>query len=412
MKMYKKLVIGCTAILLLCGSSTAENKDTSAWPCFNGAKQDNLSPDKGLLKSWPEGGPKLLWKYQKAGKGFATVTVADDMIFTAGDSKSKTTITALDMNGKELWQTVNGGAWTGSWPGARSTPVYNDGMVYQVSGGGRLAAFEAKTGKEVWFLSFKGENKGACGGWGYAESVTIDGNNLICMPGGKKVLCLALDKKTGKEIWATEGIGDAASYCSGAIVEYKGKRMFLTMSAKYAVGIDLKTGKLMWKFGYTTPYDVHATTPVFLDGLVYITSGYGTEDKCLKLNDALDTATEAWSHKLLDNHHGGVVMLNGNIYGASEKKWVCQDMKTGKALWTNAGVGKGSVTAADGMLYCMSEKGDVALVSLSPDGYKESGSFKFESEGGDPFWNHPVVIGGKLYLRHENDLFVYDVKNK
>ena len=393
----------------VCGAETA------FWPAFNGTNHDNISADKGLLKIWPPEGPKLLWKFDKCGKGYATVMVVDNLIYTAGDSKSKTFITAFEMNGKMLWQVENGKAWTGAYPGTRSTPVYSDGMIYQISGGGRLGAFDAKTGKEEWSFNFKDEEVGgSSGNWGFAESVTIDGDNLICMPGGSKVLCVALNKQTGKQVWATESIKDNASYCSGIIVTHKGKNVLLTMSAKYAVGIDPKNGKLIWKFPYSTPYDVHATTPVYKDGFVYITSGYGTEDKALKISDSGDSVEEAWSGKNIDNHHGGVVMLDGYIYGAGDKYrgWHCIDIKTGKELWKANGVGKGSVTYADGMLYCYSEKGQVALIEASTKGYKETGNFKLESEGSDPFWNHPVVTGGRLYLRHENDLFVYEVKNK
>ena len=388
---------------------------TASWPAFNGVNHDNISTDKGLLKSWPKEGPKLLWKFDKCGKGYASVSVADNMIFTAGDSKGKTLITAFDMNGKVIWQAENGKSWTASYPGARSTPVYSDGMLYQINGSGRLGAFDAKTGEEKWSLNFKGKDvKGSVGGWGYAESVTIDGDNLLCMPGGSIVLCVALNKKTGARIWATESIKDNASYCSGILVNHKGKKMFLTMSAKYAVGIDPKDGKLLWKFEYPTSYDVHATTPVYKDGMVYITSGYGTEDKAIKLNDAGTSAEEAWSETNLDNHHGGVVMLDGYIYGAGDKYsgWHCIEMKSGKEIWQDGGIGKGSLTYADGMLYCYSEKGRVSLVDASSKGYKEKGKFKLESEGKDPYWNHPVVAGGRLYLRHENDLFVYNVKGR
>lgn len=413
----KKICFWSTAlalIFMLSVSGFAESKDAS-WPAFNGANHDNISSDKGLLKTWPDDGPSVLWNFDKCGKGYVGVTVADGMVFTAGDLGGKNTITALDLSGKMLWQAENGKGWTGSYPGQRSSAVYSDGIVYQINVTGMLTAFEAKTGKELWNFNFKGsETKGAAGSWGFAESVTIDGNNLICMPGGKNVLCVALNKKTGKKIWDTESIGDNASYCSGIIVEYKGKRMLLTMSSKNAVGIDLKNGNLLFKFGYETPYDVHATTPVFLDGYVYITSGYGTEDKCFKLNDSLTSATEVWSAKNIDNHHGGVVMLNGYIYGTGDKYkgLSCIEMKTGKKVWNEKSVSKGSITCADGMLYCLSEKGQVTLAEASSKGFKQAGNFRMQSTGKDPFWNHPVVVDGKLFLRHENDLIVYNVKGR
>lgn len=429
MKTSNRMFLILAALIGFAGLSFCES---DSWPTFHGPNRDNISPDKGLLKSWPKDGPELLWKFDKCGKGFSSVSVAGGMIFTSGNSNDKTMITALDMDGNLLWQSENEAAWTdavatatwkdghASHPGARGTPVYSDGMLYQLNGDGRLAALDAKTGRETWFVDLKGDDiKGSRGTWGYAESATIDGNNLICTPGGKS-LCIALDKKTGKQVWAST-LGGKAAYASGLIADYKGTRMFITRDAANVVALDAKDGKPLWKFAYSSWYEANVTTPVFKDGYVYITTGYGKEDKLLKIDDALHSVTEVWSAKHLDNLHGGVVMVDGYVYGAGDRQkgWHCIEMMTGKEMWQAEGVGKskgahayGSVTYADGMLYCYSESGIVALVQASPKEYKETGRFQLPSEGKDPFWNHPVVIGGRLYLRHENDLLVYSVKKE
>jgi len=429
MKSRRMAVVLLAAWVGLGGTVSGEG---DLWPGFNGPHQDNKSADKGLLKSWPAGGPRLLWRYGQCGIGYSTVTVAGNMIFTSGNIGNKTMVIALTMEGRLAWQSPNQEAWTdpvatAQWkdghathPGARSTPVYSDGMVYQMNGGGRLAAFDAKTGKEAWFLNLQGgEIGGAPGTWGYAESVTIDGDKVICTPGGSKTLCIALDKKTGKGAWSSGSDGNAA-FVSGALVDWKGVRMLLTMSANNAVGIDARTGRLLWRFPHSTWYGANVNTPVFNDGYVYLTSGYGTKDHVIKLNDSLSSATEVWSGKHMDNMHGGVVLVDGYLYGSGDevKGWHCIEMTTGKDMWTAEGVGKsdayhsayGSVTYADGMLYCVSETGIVALVEATSKGYRETGRFKVPSEGKDPFWNHPVVAGGRLYIRHQSDLLVYSVK--
>ena len=389
-----------------------------SWIGWHGQNHDNISAEKNLLKDWPKEGPKLLWKFDACGRGFSSVNIAGGMIFTAGDIKGKTVITALDLGGKLLWTAQNGEGSMGKmlilkYPGSKSTPVYSERMLYQLNGSGDLIALEAKTGKKVWGLNLVKDFKGKAGNWGYAETVTIDGGNLLCMPGGSDALIIALDKKTGKKVWASEGIKDDASYCSGALITHKEKRQYLTMSAKNALGLDPATGKILWNFEHITKYDINPITPVYKDGFIYITSGYGSADAMIKLSDDGASASQVWSSKKLDCQLGGVVLVDGYVYGSGDtvKGWHCLDWKTGNEMWVNKGVGAGAVLYADGMLYCLGENGQVALVEASPSSYKEHGTFSLP-DGGDKSWNHPVILDGRLYLRRENNLYAYDIKWK
>ena len=409
-----KLAILATVIL----SANLCFGEKLSWTGWHGPNHNNISAEKNLLKDWPKEGPALIWKFDACGRGFSSVSLADGMIFTAGDIKNKTVITALDLNGKAIWTAQNGEGSMGKmlilkYPGSKSTPVYSEGMLYQLNGSGDLIALEAKTGKKVWGANLVKDFKGKAGNWGYAESVTIDGGNLLCTTGGSEALVIALDKKTGKKVWASEGIKDDASYCSGALITHKGKRQYLTMSAKNALGLDPATGKILWNFEHITKYDINPITPIYKDGFIYITSGYGSADAMIKLGDDGVSVSQVWSSKKLDCQLGGVVLAGGYIFGSGDtlKGWHCLDWKTGTEMWANKGVGAGAVLYADGMLYCLGENGQVALIEASSSGYKERGTFSLP-DGGDKSWNHPVILDGRLYLRRENNLYAYAIKGK
>ncbi len=409
MKRALLCMLSVSAGLVIAQSSSM---GADSWPQWEGPQHDNISPDKGLLKSWPKEGPKLLWKFDDCGKGYATVSIADGMIFTAGDFGDDSTVIALDMNGKLKWKGKGGRGWKASYPGSRGTPTYNDGMVYYLSGSGSAVALDAKTGATVWEADVTSAYEAKCPQWGMAESLYVDGDNVLCTPGGSKGFMVALNKKTGKVAWVCDKFKDTASYCSPVVVDAAGIRQIITMGSKNVVGIDAKNGALLWSNPKATQYNVHATTPVYKDGCVYVTSGYGSGCMLLKIGADGKSVSEVWSSKDLDDHHGGVVLLDGHIYGSGDKSsgWWCLDFKTGKKLWNNKGVGKGSVTYADGMLYCLGEGGAAALVEASPAGYKEVSRFDVPQEAKDTFWAHPVVCGGRLYIRHANFLYAYDVK--
>lgn len=421
-----------TALLLallmtLVAGAAAWAADVPSWPRFHGPKFDNISRDTGLLTQWPEDGPTLAWTAQGIGAGFAGVTLADGLIFTAGNINDATTITALDLDGKIVWQVENGKAWTGAPDGNRGTPTIDGDRLYHESPSGNVVCLEAKTGKKVWGVNILETFGSRPPTWGLSESVLIDGNNLICLPAGPKTAVVALDKMTGKTVWQSASAdGDVAGYASAVLAEHQGLRMVLTMTSAALIGVNADKGELLFRYPHKTAYDENATSPIFHDGQIFITSGCGTTGSVmLKLSISGQKASveKVWASRELDNHHGSVILMDGYIYGASDnfnnRKWVCLDWKTGEKKYAERGVGKGSLTAAEGMLYTWSEKRNVGLVKATPDGHNVISKFDIPRPN-DPesmqwahvTWAHPVVCGGRLYLRYGDNLYAYDVKKK
>jgi len=396
--------------------AASQQPETAAgpyWPRFHGPNNDNLSADTGLLKQWPEGGPPLLWTAQGLGEGYSSVSIADGRIYTAGNIDEQTVITALDLEGKIVWQKPNGPAWTKSYPGTRSTPTIDGDRLYHQSPLGNLVCMKAATGERLWGLNvletFGSQNIR----WALAESLLIDGQHVISTPAGPETCVVALDKLTGRTVWQSESAdGDLAGYCSPALTELNGKRLILTMTARAVVCVDADTGKLYWRYPHKTSYDVNVLTPICVDGWVFVSSGYHSGSRMLKMEVSGDEVTveEVWTNKDLDNHHGGVVLVDGFLYGSSSSgRWVCLDWTTGETKYKERGVGKGSLTYADGMLYTLSEKYQVGLVRVGPEKHELVSQFKLPEGGEGPSWAHPVVCGGRLYIRHGDFLYCYDV---
>ena len=402
--------------LVFAVSITALATAADSWPVFHGPDGNNKSPDTGLLREWPEDGPELIWQTDGLGSGYSTVSVANGMIYTAGSIDEKTVVTALDMDGNVVWRAENGEGWTESFPGPRGTPTVDGDRVYHESPFGNVICLDAKSGKKIWGLNILDEFEGENIIWALSESLIIDGDNLICCPFGKKAGMVALDKRTGKIVWTSEGSEDKAGYGTPVLVEYGGIRMFLTMNQKAIVGVDADSGKLLFRHPHETKYDVNVLIPVFHDGQVFISSGYGSGSQMIKLtvDGNRVSAEQVWENKDFDNHHGGVILVDGYIYGTNMKgKWSCLDWKTGETKWSEKGIGKGSVTYADSLLYGFNEKEKdrtVGLIKPNPDAWEVVSEFQIPEGGKGNSWAHPVVIGGRLYLRHDDLLFVYNVK--
>ncbi len=427
---YSRTFSFCLAILLIPALNAAEQASSPSWPVFHGPKGDNISTDTGLLKSWPEGGPKLLWKTETLGNtefpGYSGVTVADGMLFTTGNAKTDgqtdkdahSYVFALDAaTGKQLWQYDNGPAWTGHYPGDRSTPTVDGDRVYALSAMGRLACLEAKTGKEIWAKDVVKDYEVKLPTWAYAESPVVDGDKVVVWPGGKKAAAVAFNKLTGEEIWATPGVDELGNYATMAIFEQDGLRMYGNMTQKGFLIVNAKTGEQLAYHAHPTKHDINATMPFYSDGKILLSSGYATTGTVLlKLTvaDGKVALEQLWQEKKLDNQHGGLIVVDGCIYGSSHHYkggiWLCLKWEDGSIAWEERGVRQGSVSYADGMLYCMSEKdGTVALVKATPEKYEEVSRFVLPEEGAGLYWAHPVICGGKLYLRHSQFLYCYDV---
>jgi outer membrane protein assembly factor BamB len=381
------------------------------WPGWRGPNRDGKSSDAGLLKEWPEGGPPLLWKVDTLGNGFSSVAVSDGTVYITGDTADKLILYAFDMDGKPKWQAPIDAPWTKSHPGARSTPVIDGGKVYLVSGNGVVACLDAKTGKPVWGRNMK-EFGGSVPGWGYAESVLILGNMAVITPGGSKCL-VALNKTTGQPIWTSTGFTGGAQYGSALAFEMGGAPLIVQGTAKGLVCVSAKTGAAVWSNPFCEGNTANCPTPAYADGHVFWANGYGKGGICMRLSvqGRNMRADEAYKTGDMVSHHGGYIIHEGHVYGNHNGGWVCLELKTGKKMWEEKGVGKGSVTWADNMLYLFGESGGkVGLATCSPDGMQMKGTFSVEGSG--PSWAHPVVIGGRLYVRYANNLYCYDVKAK
>jgi outer membrane protein assembly factor BamB len=401
------------AVFFLC--VCADAADGPSWPRFHGPDGTNKSSDTGLLKKWPEKGPKLLWTAKGIGNGYSSVTIADGMIFTAGNIEKKTVVAAMDLNGKIKWQYENGPAWLRSHPGTRGTPTVDGERLYHQSPLGQLVCLVAKTGKKVWDVNTYKTFGGRKTYWAFAESVLVDGDRVISCPGGAKASVVALNKTTGKVVWTASDTGEANSYATPALVVQDGLRMILTMTGKGFMGVGADDGSVLFRAPFETRHYVNALMPLHHDGHVFLSGGYGTGSKLMKLTVKGKAASvkEVWQSKALDNHHGGVMLVDGRVYGASHGgKWTCLDWKTGKTQWSDKGVGKGSVTMADGMLYMLSEKRKVGLAKPTPKGYGLVSQFEIPDQGKGPSWAHPVVCGGRLYIRHGDFLYAYDLRAK
>lgn len=383
------------------------------WPRFHGPNFDNCSPDKGLLRSWPADGPPLRWKVTGIGEGYSSVTLADGRIFTAGNIGDKTVVTGLNLAGQILWQSENGRAWTESYPGTRGTPTIDGPRVYHLSPLGQLSCYVAATGKLLWTVNVLERFRSRNITWALAESVLIDGERVICCPGGPEVSVVALDKMSGRTVWQAPSTGDLAGYASPSLGEFAGRRIIFTMNAKAVIGVDADTGELLFRHEHQTAYDVNVQMPIFRDGHVFISTGYGSGAKLLRLVPAggkLDVEL-VWHERSFDNHHGGVLYLDGFLYGSNHRgQWMCLRFTTGEIMYRHAGVGKGSLTYADGMLYVLSERGVVGLVEATPYQHRVVSQFRLPPDGTGPSWAHPVVIGGTLYIRHGNVLYAYNVR--
>jgi outer membrane protein assembly factor BamB len=391
------------------GDGLAAADSGADWPGWRGPNRDGKSPDRGLLKKWPAAGPKLLWQFDHLGQGFSNVAVVGGRVYTTGDLDGALVIFALGPDGKLLWQAEADKAYTGGHPGARATPAVDGGRLYLLSGDGALGCCDAATGRKQWTRHTR-EFGGSPGKWGYAESVLIYKDLAIFKPGGEHCI-VALDKATGRTVWTSSGFSAGPEYGSSILVTFAGRPMVITGTREGIVGVDARDGKLLWQNGFSANIVASCPTPAYADGYVFWANGYGAGGICLRLKQAGDAiaAEQVWTSKDMVCHHGGYVIHDGYIYGNHAAGWACLDLKSGKRMWNEHAVGKGSLCWADGMLYLFSEKGgQAALAACSPDGLKLCGRLKVEGEGTS--WAHPVVIGGRLYLRYDTHLYCFDVQ--
>jgi len=404
--MYKFFFLSVFLIFYNYGIS----QEISQW---RGKNRDGIYNETGLLKKWPEEGPKLLWHFNELGVGHASAAVTKNMVYTAGTTdKGNGFIIALDHSGKKIGKTEYGKEWIVDWEGVRSSPMVYGDKVYFMSAYGKLICLNAKNGKTIWTVDLFKDYDGRNIRWGITENLLIDGNKLFVTPGGIEANLIALDKNTGKLIWKSKGKGEKSAYCSPALIELENKKLIVTQTANSIIGIDAANGKLLWSHAHPNRYSVHANTPLYHNGQIYCVSGYGKGGVMLKLSDNGNSVSEVWKDESLDDKMGGVILLNGRIYGSgdSNKKWFCLDWKTGKVLFNSKMIKVGNIIWADNLLYCYGQGGNVALVEPKSDSFNLISKFKVPY-GEKYHWAHLIIHNKKLFVRHGTSLMVYSIAN-
>ena len=386
------------------------------WPQFRGPNRDGKSDERGLLSQWPEGGPKLLWSVDGIGTGFSHASVCGGLVYVTGLVGKDGMLRAYALDGKLKWEAKYGPEYDKAHPGARTIPTVFDGLVYVMSASETLSCFEAADGKSVWSVNVFGLAEAKEIQWGYSESVLIDGEKVFVTPIGKKAAMMAFDRKTGKTVWASEPLDHESSFCSPLMVEHGKKRMIVTMTDKAVVAFGPEDGKILWQHSYRNQRQNHPDTPIYSDGLLYVTSGYGKGAVGLELAADGGSVKQVWEQTKQDPVHGQAVLVGGYVYASSHRsiggRWSCVEFKTGKLMWQDVCVGQGgSVICADGLLYCYSEDGTMGLIRPSAEKCQVVSTFKVP-QGDGSHWAHPVVSNGRLFIRHGNALMCYKVSTE
>lgn len=385
------------------------------WPQWRGPLRNGMSSETGFLKQWPASGPSVTWTIANLGEGYGSLAVKADRIYVQGTSGAASTIFCLNRaDGKPIWSASLGPKVNESrGNGPRGTPTLDGDRIYVLTENGDLACLRARDGSRVWSKNILKTYDGSNPGWLISESPLVDDNRLIVSPGGSGAGIVALDKLTGAEIWHTRELSDQAGYASCIAADIGGVHTIMNFTSRAAVGVRASDGKLMWRYTNVSNRTANCTTPVFADNKVFFSSAYDTGGALLNLSaqGGEVKAQEAYFTRDMMNHHGGMVLVNGYLYGFSNQMLTCLEFNTGKVMWKHRSVGKGSVAYADGMLYLLGEKQLAGLAEANPNAYVEKGRFPIKDLGRES-WAHPVVVGGKLYIRNQNELTCYDVKGK
>jgi outer membrane protein assembly factor BamB len=362
------------------------------------------------MKKWPQTGPKLLWHFDGLGDGHTSAAVTSKAIYTTGMINGKGNIYAFDLSGKLLWKKEYGTEWAESHNGVRSTPLVVGDKLYFMSAYGQLICMKCADGQTVWTVDLVKQYGAQNIEWGITENLLFDGDVLYCTPGGTDAAMVALDINTGKQIWKSKANGEKSAYCSPIMIKLANKKIIATIMQYSIVGFDAATGNQLWKSDFTMDPDVHPNAPVYINGNLFCTSGYGLGSKMLKLSPDGNSISEVWKNSTCDPKIGGVVVLNGRIYGTGDRnrKFFCLDWNTGKELYSIRDLAPANIVSDDGLLYVYSESGKVNLVEPKENGFNIISSFPVPY-GTNTHWAHLVIKDKKLYVRHGTSLMVYDI---
>jgi len=402
--MVKVISILLAAVIFL----NIQAQEPTRW---RGPSANGIYPETGLLKQWPAGGPEILWSYEQLGQGHSSAAVVNGFVYTTGMIDGTGFLFKFDLNGKLIYRKPYGPEFTESWYGTRGTPVVVGGKIYLESGLGKLVCINDSDGEILWskelFSVFDGKNIS----WGVNETPVIDGDIIYVTPGGRKNNVVALNRHSGKLIWSSAGKGELSAYCTPLLFNHNGRKMLATHSASHIMGLDAATGKLLWSQYQPNTYSVHANTPIYHDGELYYFSGYGQGGGKLKLSKDGSSVSRGWFKNINDSRMGGAVLVDGYLYGSGDvsRQWRCLEWENGKEMYVADTIARGAVIYAEGMLYCYSERGELALVKADPSEFLLISKTRV-ALGSEQHWAHPMIHDGVLYVRHGRALIAYRVK--
>jgi outer membrane protein assembly factor BamB len=417
-------IIGTCAInMCLC----VQLMNAQSFQGWRGANRDGIYRESGLLKTWPEGGPQLLWETLDLGKGFSSPVIAGDRLYITGlnEDGDREVFFAYSLDGKLVYRTVFGSSWKDSYTDSRTTPTVAGDKAYVVSGTGEIACIGISDGKIVWTVDGEREFGRKPGNWGTSESPLVFDGKVIYTPGGSATAMVALDAATGKTVWQTGTFDEVSAYVSPLLIQHKGKRQIIGMTSGHVFGVNPDSGNIEWSFDDFAKDrkpeqggKISTNTPLFRDGRIFVSNGYNDKSFMLELDDEASSVKLLWSNDVLDTHIGGFVLVDGTVYGSDwinngQGNWAAVDWNTGETKYEmpwNGGKSKGSIISAENMLYCYDERrGTVGLVNANPEKFDVVSEFRI-TKGEGPHWAHPVINDGVLYVRHGTALMAYKIR--
>jgi len=378
---------------------------------WRGENRTGIYNETGLLKKWPADGPEMLWAVEGLDQGHSSVAIASEKLYITGMTESTGYVHVFDLDGKPLAKKGYGPEWSVNYEGPRGTITVNDGKLYLASGSGGFICLDQNTLDIVWEKNLERDFKAKNIVWGINESPLIVDEKVILTPGGPKFNIVALNKNDGKLIWSCPGEGDLSAYCSPLFIGDQQIPQVVVMTANHIIGVDVATGKKLWSYEHKNRHSVHANTPIYSDNMIFCTSGYGKGSVMLRLTDGGRSVEKVWESQLADSRIGAMVKVGDYLYGSGDtnKFWFCIDWKTGQIKYQSKALAIGVTIAADGMLYCYTQKGEMALATTDPDQFNVVSKFSITLGTGE-HWAHPVIYNGVLYIRHGDALMAYKIK--
>jgi outer membrane protein assembly factor BamB len=402
-----------TLIVFLSLPAVVSNRAAEDWPQWRGPNRDGVSAERGLMKDWPAGGPPLAWTAKGAGEGYSSFAVANGRLYTLGARDNTEYVMAFDIaTGRRVWEAAHGRRFSNDrGDGPRATPTIEGNRLYAFGASGDLSVMETATGKVLWHVNVLSQFGGSNIQWGLSESPLVLSDRILINVGAREASIVAFRKTDGSVIWKSQA--DEAGYSSAVLHQAGGVREAIYFTGHRALGVDVDSGRLLWSYGKVANNTANIATPIVRGNRVFLSSGYGTGAALLELAPASGgiSATEVYFTREMRNHHASSVLIGDHLYGFSDAILTAMKFDTGEVAWRDRSVGKGSVVFADDRLYLYSENGVVGLAEATPAGYREHGRFEIRS-GRLPTWSHPVVSGGKLFIRDQDTIYAYDVRAK